>query len=73
MAKDITIEKLRDLIDRLDLARSMVYVSSIALDHGETNLELQSATALKKAFELMNEVYDDLGLALLEGGGVAHG
>lgn len=60
MANDVTIEKLDELIDGLDVARSTVYVSATALDHGETDLELQSATALKKAYEAMDAVYDEL-------------
>jgi hypothetical protein len=60
MAKGVTIEKLTELVDALNIARSTVYVSATALDHGETDLELQSATVLKRAFETMNEVYDQL-------------
>ena len=61
MAKGVTNEKLTELVRKLDVARSTVYVSATALDHGETDLELQSATALKRAYEMMDEVYDDLG------------
>lgn len=60
MADGITTEKLSELVDELDIARSTVFVSAAALDHGESDLELQSATALKKAFEMMDEVYNEL-------------
>ena len=52
--------KLADLIARLNNARSTVFISATALDHGETDLELQSATALKRAAETMDTVYDEL-------------
>ena len=60
MAKGVTIEKLTELVNNLDIARSTVYVSATALNHGDTDLELHSATALKKAFGTMDQVYDEL-------------
>jgi len=51
---------MTDLVRRLDIARSTVFVSAIALDHGDTDLELLTATALKRAFEMMSEIYDEL-------------
>jgi hypothetical protein len=57
---NVTVEKLRELYNKLDTARSAVYVSATALDHGETDLELHSAATLKEAFGAINEVYDQL-------------
>ena len=60
MAKGVTNEKLTELARTLDVGRSTVFVSATALDHGETDLELQSATALKSACESLGEVYDEM-------------
>ena len=59
-AKDVRAAELSDLATRLDIARSTVFVTVAALDHGETDLELQAATALKQAFETIDTVYDEL-------------
>jgi hypothetical protein len=55
---NVTEEKLGELSNALNTARATVFVTAEALDSGESDLELQSAIALKKAFELVNEVYD---------------
>jgi hypothetical protein len=57
---NVTEKQLKKLIRKLDLARSAVFVSAQALDAGDTDLELQSATVLKKAFQTMDRVYDAL-------------
>jgi hypothetical protein len=59
MAK-LTEEKLQEWKSGLDAARSTVYVSAMGLDHGDTDLELQFGTALKHAYEQMDEIYSDM-------------
>jgi hypothetical protein len=56
----ITEEVIAELLNDLDNARSVVFISAQALDAGDTDLELQSATALKRAFETIDTVYDRL-------------
>lgn len=55
-----TEAKLSRLIEAIDQGRSKLYVAAQALDHGETDLELQCATSLKNAFDEIDAAYDDL-------------
>jgi hypothetical protein len=56
----VTEDELVKLIDLLDHGLSILFVSQAALDNGETDLELQSSTALAKAHEAIEEAYDEL-------------
>jgi hypothetical protein len=58
----LTVEQATELIERLDAARSAVFVCAAALDTGDdhSDLELQAATMLKRAFSEMDFVYDEL-------------
>jgi hypothetical protein len=58
----ITREKLTELVNELDAARSAVFVCARALDEGidHSDLELHCATTLKKASDTMDGVYDEL-------------
>jgi hypothetical protein len=48
------------MIELIDRGRSKLYVAAQALDHGETDLELQCSTMLKDAYEEIDEAYDKL-------------
>jgi hypothetical protein len=58
----LTEKQVKELIERLDTARSAVLVCATALDTGDdrSDLELHSATLLKRAFDEMDFVYTDL-------------
>ena len=61
MSNVITQEKLTELANELDAARSAVFVCVRALDGGDhSDLELHCATTLKKASESMDAVHDEL-------------
>lgn len=55
-----TEAKLRKMIEAINHGRSKLYVAAHALDHGDTDLELQCATALRQSFEEIDEAYDEL-------------
>lgn len=63
---NVTEESLGALTKDLDTARATVFVAAEALDHGESDLELQSAVALKSAFRLISEVYSSLCVMRIE-------
>lgn len=52
--------KLAHIISCLDAGRAAVFVAQSALDHGETDLELQCATSLQSAFETIDEAFDEV-------------
>jgi len=56
----VTEDELVKLIELLDNGRSILFVSQVALDNGETDIELQSAKALATAHEAIEEAYDEL-------------
>lgn len=56
----ITEDELVNLIELLDHGRSVLFISQVALDNGETDLELQSSTALANAHEAIEEAYSEL-------------
>lgn len=56
----LTREDLEELIEKLEAARSAVFVAASALDGGDSDLELRSGTALKHASGMLDEVFDDL-------------
>jgi hypothetical protein len=60
MANNVMLEKLTELVDRANSARSAVHVVAIALDRGDTDLELHSAEVLKEAAEAIDMVSDEL-------------
>lgn len=53
-------EALEDLASRLATAHSVVSITAAALDHGETNLELHAADALKPAVESLDDILSNL-------------
>ena len=59
MAKEQSIaQKLDDLATRLTTARSAMFVSAMALQHRDTDLELHAAATLLQAYDGVTRVYD---------------
>jgi hypothetical protein len=60
-AKKTTLaEAIADINSRLTIARSIVSVTAQALDHGDTDLELHAADALKPAAESLDDILSEL-------------
>jgi alkylation response protein AidB-like acyl-CoA dehydrogenase len=55
-----TADALADIARRLTAARAVVSVTAQALDHGESDLEIHAADALKPAAEALDEILDVL-------------
>ena len=59
-AKKPLSEVLADVNEKLTTARSVVFVTAQALDHGETDLELHSAEALQPAADALDDILSEL-------------
>lgn len=58
--KPTIAEQLADINHRLTTARSIVSVTAQALDHGETDLEIHAADALKPAADSLDAILSEL-------------
>lgn len=58
--KPTIAEVLADINSRLTTARSVVSIAVQALDHGETDLEIHAADALKPAAESLDDILTEL-------------
>lgn len=53
-------EVLADINGRLMAARAVVFLTAQALDHGESDLEIHAADALKPTAESLNDILNEL-------------
>lgn len=53
-------DTIADLASRLTIARCVVSVTAQALDHGESDLEIHAADALKPTAEWLDEILSEL-------------